>query len=369
MAYRGLGEGGEGEPPGSGLSRTGRRGADGKPCPEAPAPEPGPTPDPDQPTGYGITTSNSPTQRIKLFSGFYTVAPTVQQLQPDVTLGGPGNRVLPPLGASVIFKRDNSLLWCVDELTGTAKMFSNPLTGGNRAADITRGLGPAQTVRALWYEETADVLYATSGLAPTIFAWDSASTGAEGRAPDRQINIANYVGMGRLTGAAGSNSLFVAANMGTHLQPIHRVLVYRNAHTASGAQQPDGIIAPAFDFDLNAMAWDGERDILYLGRRNELVVDVYTSASNLNGAATPARSFEIDFAGLPDQDFITALAVAPENNLLFVSLFGGPAFGPSTPQGSVLVYRNASGLQGAAAPDTRRAFGHMALSLAVFREY
>jgi hypothetical protein len=138
------GNGGDGRPPGAGgkasfasaiagigaprgeaSTTKGADGAPGDPCPEAPAPDPDPTPD--RPTEYGITTSNSPARRIEFFPGIYVAAPTAQQLQPDVTIGGPGNRVLPPLGASVVFKRDNSLLWCVDELTGTAKMFSNPL--------------------------------------------------------------------------------------------------------------------------------------------------------------------------------------------------------------------------------------------------
>jgi len=118
--------------------------------------------------------------------------------------------------------------------------------------------------------------------------------------------------------------------------------VYDQAHLANGATAPSRVIETG-DFDLHACAWDNQRDLLFLGGTDGKTVNVYSQASTLQGAATPARTLTVNFAGIPAGDYISALVLAPEDDLLFVCMFSG----------QVLVYRNASTISGTPTADMR----------------
>jgi hypothetical protein len=336
------GEPGEGSPRGGeGTTETemGEPGEAGERCPG----------DPEPTTTYGVVTSRSTSARIFGFPDFYTTTPTTTQLEAGFVLGGTNFMVLPQLGSSMIFNSDSSVLWVADEF-GCIAMYSNPLSGGDRAPDRALKLGH-EDWRGIWYDEQRDIIYGASFFAALIYAWDGASGGSADRPPDRSFEVAGYVGGARLTGSPGSDRLFVAARVDT----VRKVLVYDQAHLASGLQAPSRIIEPQ-DFDTHALAWDGQRNILYLGGVGGQTIHVYDAASTLQGAVTPSRTIAIDFQDMAADDWISALVVVPDDNLLFVSMHSG----------QVMVFANASGLSGTPLPATRAQAGDAAIALGVF---
>jgi hypothetical protein len=357
------GSGGNGRPPGAGGSPTavikatagepgegkwpgnegttyvfaGDPGATGDPCPGEPT------------TTYGIVTARSTSPAIYGYPGFYAPSPSTQQLQPGFTLGGLNNMVLPQLGNSMLFNSDASRLWVANELGGIA-MYSNPLSGGDRAPDRVLNLGN-EDWRGIWYDEQRDIIYGASLFTALIYAWDEASSGSAERPPDRSFEIAGYLGGARLTGSPGSNRLFVA----TRVDTVRKVLIYDQAHLATGLQAPSRTLEPA-DFDTHALAWDGQRDVLYLGAVDGQTIHVYDAASTLQGGVTPDRTITVDFAGMAAEDWISALVAMPENDLLFVSMA----------EGQVMVFAGASSLNGTPAPATQAQAGTAATALGVY---
>jgi len=85
-------------------------------------------------------------------------------------------------------------------------------------------------------------------------------------------------------------------------------------------------------------------------------IHVYDSASTLQGAVAPNRTITVDFAGMTAEDWISALVVMPEDNLLFVSMADG----------QVMVFVNASSLNGTPAPATQAQAGTAATALGVY---
>ncbi len=336
------GEPGEGSPRGAEGTIKAEMGEPGKAGERCPG-------DPEPTTTYGIVTSRSTSARIFGFPDFYTTTPTTRQLEAGFVLGGTNFMVLPQLGNSMIFNSDSSVLWVADEF-GCIAMYSNPLSGGDRAPDRALKLGH-EDWRGIWYDEQRDIIYGASFFAALIYAWDGASGGSADRPPDRSFEVAGYVGGARLTGSPGSDRLFVAARVDT----VRKVLVYDQAHLASGLQAPSRIIVPQ-EFNTHALAWDGQRDILYLGGVGGQTIHVYDTASTLQGAVTPSRTIAIDFQDMAADDWISALVVVPDDNLLFVSMHSG----------QVMVFANASGLSGTPLPATRAQAGDAAIALGVF---
>jgi len=334
------GEPGTGNPPGeqaNAYTDWYERGHEGAPCPGEPV------------DNYGIVTSRSTSPAIYGYPGFYAPSPSTQQLAPGFTLGGLNNMVLPQLGSSMLFNSDASRLWVANELGGIA-LYSNPLSGGDRAPDRVLNLGN-EDWRGIWYDEQRDIIYGASLFTALIYAWDEASTGSADRPPDRSFEIAGYLGGARLTGSRGSDRLLVA----TRVDTVRKVLIYDQAHLATGLQAPSRTLEPA-DFDTHALAWDGQRDVLYLGAVDGQTIHVYDSASTLQGGVTPDRTITVNFAGMTAEDWISALVATPEDNLLFVSMA----------EGQVMVFVNASSLNGTPAPATQAQAGTAATALGVY---
>ena len=340
--------GGAGHPPGKWVNLPGAPGQPGGPCGAPPA-------------KYGTFVSYSDAPWLVGIPNLYDTASQQirsQEVSDPFTLGGNANTLLAPLGRSVILKGDNSALWAANEYGGIG-MYSNPLTGGDRAPD--RVLDVQSTPwNAIWYEEARDILYATSMITGLIYAWDGASTGDPGRDPDRTIQIADYFGGAYLTGAPGSDRLFVSVRIGG----VSKILVYDNAHTASGAQAPGRVIVPTGGFQRHTLAWDACQDRLYFSQPPKgQTIGVINSASTREGSVDPDRTFSVSFGGMAADDWISALAVACAHDVLFVGMYGGAAT-----TGSVLVYPSASTLEATPAPAARQSPDHAVLGLGVFKQ-
>ncbi|NLO06848.1 MAG: hypothetical protein GX131_13570 [candidate division WS1 bacterium] len=300
-----------------------------------------------------MVVSDSPRKTIYGFPGFYDPGAGPNQLQPGFTLGGTNNPVIAWVGQSMIFSPDNSRLWVGNELGGMS-LYRNPLTNsGDRAPDLVLHIAGTQWY-SIWYEAQSDTLYATTMNTDRIYAWDSASTGNANRAPDRIIEVPGYHGEGYLIGAHGSNTLLMAARV----HNIERFVVFYDADQLDGLNAADRYFEPeGFNVAFtHALSWDATRNLLYyvVPDRNE--ISVYADASNLTGDVTPNRV--INVPNVDGQDWITGAIVSSADDLLFVSTF----------EGQIMVFANASGLQGTPQPATTHAVGDMALGLGVFRQ-
>lgn len=297
---------------------------------------------------YGVVTGETSTERLNVRTNWFTTRVSSSQAEPDFVLGGENFPIVAATGNTIQLSADRSRVWVADELRGVS-MFSNPLAGGDRAPDLVLSPG-ADKLQSIWYDEPRDIIYATSPTTSFIYAWDGASAGGS-RPPDRSIEIAGYLGGASLTGATGSDRLFAAATVDT----VRKVLVYDQAHLADGAQAPSRVFEPQ-EFSTLSPALDAQRDILYLRARAAAVIQVYTSASTREGVVTPDRTITIDFPGMTAGDWVTSLAVAPENDLLFVGMV----------LGQLLVYTDASTLQGTPLPAQRELLDENLFALGVF---
>lgn len=297
---------------------------------------------------YGVVTGETSAERVNVKTDWFTTRVHSSQAEPDFVLGGENFPIVAATGNTIQLSADRSRVWIADELRGVS-MFSNPLTGGDRAPDLVLSPG-ADKLQSIWYEETRDIIYATSPTTSFIYAWDGASAGLS-RPPDRSIEIAGYLGGAHVTGAPGSDRLFVAATVNT----VRKVLVYDQAHLADGAQAPSRVFEPQ-EFSTLSPALDAQRDILYLRARAAAVIQVYTSASTREGVVTPDRTITVSFPGMTAGDWVTSLAVAPENDLLFVGMM----------LGQLLVYRDISMRQGAVTPAKHERVGENLFALGVF---
>ena len=335
---------GTGSPPGdegAAQHRYGEPGAAGQACPAD--------------TNYGVVVSNSPQKKIYGYPGFYNTAVAGNQVDPGFTLGGANSPIQAWQGQSMIFSPDNALLWAGNELGGMC-LYRNPLTtSGDRAPDLQLHIDGMQWY-SIWYEPQADVLYATTMSTALIYAWDGASVGSVNRPPDRTIAVPDYWGQGYLTGAPSSSVLFMAAR----LNGIDSVLVFDDADGRNGVSGPDRSWRPQNFSAANthAFSWDDTRNLLYVGVPNLSQVHVYSDASTREGSVTPDRTITIDFPGKVTVDWISGVVVAPDHDLLFVSMY----------KGQTMVFRGASSLQGTPEADRRDQLGNEALGLGVFKQ-
>ncbi len=297
---------------------------------------------------YGAATGATSSERVNVKTDWFTTRVHSSQAEPDFVLGGDNFPIIAATGNTIQMSADRSRVWIADELRGVS-MFNDPLAGGDRAPDLVLSPG-ADKIQSIWYEETRDIIYAASPTTSFIYAWDGASTGLS-RPPDRSIEIAGYLGGAHVTGAPGSDRLFVAATVNT----VRKVLVYDQAHLADGSQAPSRVFEPQ-EFSTLSPALDGQRDILYLRAHAARAVHVYTSASTREGVVTPDRTITVDFPGMTAGDWVTSLAVAPEDDLLFVGMV----------LGQLLVYRDISMRQGAVTPAQHERVDENLFALGVF---
>ena len=299
---------------------------------------------------YGVVTGASSAHELKVRTLWLTGRVYGMQAEPDLMLGGDNFPIVAATGNTIQMSRDRSRVWIADEVRGVS-MFNEPLAGGDRAPDLVLSPG-ADKIQSIWYEETRDIIYAASPTASFIYAWDGASTGLS-RPPDRSIEIAGYLGGAHVTGATGSDRLFVAATVNT----VRKVLVYDQAHLADGSQAPSRVFEPQ-EFSTLSPALDAQRDILYLRARAAAVIQVYTSASTREGVVTPDRTITVSFPGMTAGDWVTSLAVAPEDDLLFVGMM----------LGQLLVYRDISMRQGTVTPAQHERVDENLFALGVFAQ-
>ncbi len=307
-------------------------------------------PDEGETKTYGVATGASSTEIINVRTDWFTTRASSSQAEPDFVLGGENFPIVAATGNTIQTSADRSRVWIADELRGVS-MFSNPLTGGDRAPDLVLSPGPDK-LQSIWYDEPRDIIYAASPTTSFIYAWDGASAGGS-RPPDRSIEIAGYLGFAGLTGATGSDRLFVAATINT----VRKVLVYDQAHLADGAQAPSRVFEPQ-GFSTLSPALDAQRDILYLRAQAAAAIHVYTSASTREGVVTPDRTIIVSFPGITVGDWVTSLAVAPENDLLFVGMV----------LGQLLVYRDISMRQGTVTPTQYERVDTNLFALGVFAQ-
>lgn len=135
--------------------------------------------------------------------------------------------------------------------------------------------------------------------------------------------------------------LFVAATERVGGQNV--TMVFDRAHEAVGASTPDRIIRER----------SGGRE-----------VDAYDNASMLSGEVSPTHTFTIDYPGRVPEARIGALVVAPEDDLLFVSVMHWLNY-----RGAIVAYSNASSASGNPAPTRFEAYERAVMGLGVFREY
>lgn len=308
----------------------------------------GVVPDEGEQKSYGVVTGATSSERLNVRTDWFTTRVSSSQAEPDFVLGGDNFPIVAATGNTIQMSADRSRVWIADELRGVS-MFSNPLTGGDRAPDLVLSPG-ADKLQSIWYDEPRDTIYATSPTTSFIYAWDGASAGGS-RPPNRSIEIAGYLGGASLTGATGSDRLFVAATVNT----VRKVLIYDQAHLADGTQPPSRVFEPQ-EFSLLSPALDAQRDILYLRARAAAVIQVYTSASTREGVVTPDRTITVSFPGMTAGDWVTSLAVAPENDLLFVGMV----------LGQLLVYRDVSMRQGTVTPTQHERVDENLFALGVF---
>ena len=338
------GRGGVGSPSGSRgavVAQTpGAAGSAGGRC----APQP-------QRVRYGVSGYRSGTTSVSLESDWYTK--DVGTGQAGAALGGPSNPLEATVGQSIAFADNNSVAW-IGTFNRGLKMFRDPLTGGDREADVTIQV-PGQfapvSMDSVWLDEARDVVYASTGASATIYAWDNASAINAPRQPDRTITLPSGSGIPCITGGGCADRLFATW---WERPGKTTVAVFDNASTLNGQVAPNRTIdtGAAADYGL---AWDCGRDILYVARDGGAAIDIVTGASAADGQVTPA-ALTGGATGLNGQ--IIGLRVDAQTDLLFAG--AGSGF--------LSVWENASGLGGDVAPDKRSRVMNSLDALGLFRQ-
>jgi hypothetical protein len=277
------------------------------------------------------------------FGWFEYTLPT----QAPPALGGPNNPLEPNVGQSLWIAPDNSVMWVATFAEGV-KMYSDPLSGGDRAPDVTVGVEGVH-YNSVWVDTARDVLYASTNLPPMIHAWDNASAMTAARAPDRITEMDRGLGVTDLAGGAG-DTLYA---IWTLLPEQTVIAVLENA-----SNMPAQVDPPTIDTGAVAgygLACDPTRDVLYVARDSFDGIDIVLDASTASGVVVPT-SLTGPATGLDSQ--ILGLRVDPATNLLF----------SGADSGHVSVWTGASALDGDVAPDKREKLAESVHALAVFKQ-
>jgi hypothetical protein len=137
----------------------------------------------------------------------------------------------------------------------------------------------------IWLDERTDSLYIANFSAQSILVFNSASTINGNIAPGRTITGPTITGPAGIWLDTSSDRLYVADSGGSSL------LIFNNASTLNGAVTPDRILSGTnTTFTCPYGLWlDVANDRLYVADFCSSSVDVFNSASTINGNIAPSR--------------------------------------------------------------------------------
>ena len=194
----------------------------------------------------------------------------------------------------------SSGIWldAVHDILYMADASSNALYAFNNASTINGTVTPDRIVwgtnttlngpRFLWLDALNDRMYVTNYGADSILVFTGASTMNGDVAPGRAITGSTITSPAGIWLDTSSNRLYVVSSGGDAL------LVLNNASTINGAVTPDRIVWGAnTTFTAPYAIWlDTANDRIYISDFNNSSVDVFNSASTINGNIAPSRIVE-----------------------------------------------------------------------------
>ena len=182
----------------------------------------------------------------------------------------------------------NDRLYMADATADAIYAFNNVSTL-NGAVTPDRIIFGANTTlngpRFLWFDSLSDRLYVTNYSNDAILVFTSASSINGDIAPDRSITGSTITSPAGIWLDTTSDRLYVADSGG------HALLVLNNASTINGEVTPDRIVyGPSTTFASPYALWlDTENDRIYISDYSHGSVEVFNSASTINGDIAPSR--------------------------------------------------------------------------------
>ncbi len=182
----------------------------------------------------------------------------------------------------------NDMLYMADSSSDAIYVFNN-ISTLNGAVTPDRIIWGANTTlsgpRFLWLDSQTDRLYVTNYGADSILVFTSASTINGDIAPDRSITGSTITAPAGIWLDTSADRLYIADSGGSAL------LVFNNASSINGAITPARIVyGPSTTFFAPYALWlDTANDRIYISDYSHGSVEVFNSASTINGDIAPSR--------------------------------------------------------------------------------
>jgi hypothetical protein len=183
----------------------------------------------------------------------------------------------------------NDRLYMADSSSSAIYVFNNISTLNGTVTPDRIVFGANTTIngpRFLWLDTLTDRLYVANYSNDSILVFNSASTINGDVVPSRAITGSTITNPAGIWIDASSDRMYVADSGGSAL------LVFNNASTINGAVTPDRIVYGSNTTFASPYAlWlDTANDRIYVSDYSNGSVDVFNSASTINGNIAPSRS-------------------------------------------------------------------------------
>ncbi len=182
----------------------------------------------------------------------------------------------------------NDRLYMADSSSNAIYVFNNISTLNGTVTPDRIVWGSNTTLnfpQFIWLDERTDRLYVTNYSAHSILVFNNASTINGNIAPDRTITGSTITGPAGIWLDTSSDRLYIADSGANALQ------VFNNASTISGVVTADRLIyGTSTTFIAPYGIWfDMATDRIYVADFQNHAVDVFNSASTINGDIAPSR--------------------------------------------------------------------------------
>lgn len=271
---------------------------------------------------YQLTAVSSTSDALS-FKDWYEVTGPVVSGRQSGGLGGSANPIHPYTGQNVEMNDGATRLYVASQ-PGELRVYRNPLDGGDRPPDFwlsPQGNGTQTNWYSIELDTTNDRLYAldTEG---SVWVWNNAGSLSADRAADRRIDLRVDNRSPRTIVVSPSKDKLFATELA---KGGYQVLVVGQVSLRSGTTPPDREFKLKSETlqsseGLGGLAYDGTRDLLYLGRihNNTKRVEVVAQASTISGEAEAARRIAGSATGVTDVPL--GLHYFATDDLLFVAV-------------------------------------------------